>query len=162
LEIKVARIFNTYGPRMQPDDGRVISNLIMQALQNKDITIYGDGRQTRSFCYVADQIEALVRLMDSADELTGPINLGNPCETTILELAHTIIDLTGSHSALVYQPLPSDDPQTRCPDISQARNKFGWEPTVPLKEGLVQTIEHLESLLRDQGQDRSLGQHMTC
>ena len=148
LRIKVARIFNTYGPRMHPNDGRVVSNLIIQAVQNKPITIYGDGAQTRSFCYVDDQIEALIRLMNSPDDLTGPINLGNPTETSILELAQTIIELTGSSSSLEYQELPSDDPRRRCPDISQAKEKLGWEPTVPLKEGLTKTIEYFEELLK--------------
>lgn len=148
LRIKVARIFNTYGPRMHLNDGRVVSNLIIQAVQNKTITIYGDGAQTRSFCYVNDQIEALIRLMSSPDDLTGPINLGNPTETSILELAQTIIELTGSSSSLEYQELPSDDPRRRCPDISQAKEKLGWEPTVPLKEGLTKTIEYFEELLK--------------
>ncbi len=148
LRIKVARIFNTYGPRMHPNDGRVVSNLIIQAVQNKPITIYGDGAQTRSFCYVDDQIEALIRLMSSSDDLTGPINLGNPTETSILELAQMIIELTGSSSSLEYQELPSDDPRRRCPDISQAKEKLGWEPTVPLKEGLTKTIEYFEELLK--------------
>ncbi|MBW8041909.1 MAG: SDR family oxidoreductase [Planctomycetes bacterium] len=148
LRIKVARIFNTYGPRMHPNDGRVVSNLIIQAVQNKPITIYGDGAQTRSFCYVDDQIEALIRLMNSPDDLIGPINLGNPTETSILELVQTIIELTGSSSSLEYQELPSDDPRRRCPDISQAKEKLGWEPTVPLKEGLTKTIEYFEELLK--------------
>ena len=148
LRIKVARIFNTYGPRMHPNDGRVVSNLIIQAVQNKPITIYGDGAQTRSFCFVDDQIDALIRLMNSPDDLTGPINLGSPTETSILELAQTIIELTGSSSSLEYQELPSDDPRKRCPDISQAKEKLGWEPTVPLKEGLTKTIEYFEELLK--------------
>jgi UDP-glucuronate decarboxylase len=148
LRIKVARIFNTYGPRMHPNDGRVVSNLIVQAVQNKPITIYGDGTQTRSFCYVDDQIEALIRLMNSPDDLTGPVNLGNPTETSILELAQTIIELTGSSSSLQFQDLPSDDPRNRCPDISQAKEKLGWEPTVPLKEGLTKTIEYFEELVK--------------
>jgi UDP-glucuronate decarboxylase len=147
LRIKVARIFNTYGPRMHLKDGRVVSNLIIQALQNKAITIYGDGKQTRSFCYVDDQIEALIRLMNSPDDLTGPINLGSPVETGIRELAETIIELTGSSSPLEYRELPSDDPRKRCPDISQAKEKLGWEPVVPLKEGLAKTIEYFEGLL---------------
>ena len=148
LRIKVARIFNTYGPRMHPNDGRVVSNLIIQAVQNKPITFYGDGAQTRSFCYVDDQIDALIRLMNSPDDLTGPINLGSPTETSILELAQTIIELTGSSSSLEYQELPSDDPRKRCSDISQAKEKLGWEPTVPLKEGLTKTIEYFEELLK--------------
>ena len=148
LAIKVARIFNTYGPRMHPNDGRVVSNLIVQALQNKPITIYGDGAQTRSFCYVDDLIDALIRLMNSPDEFTGPVNLGNPEETSILELAQTIIELTQSSSSLEYKELPPDDPRKRCPDISQAKEKLGWEPTVPLREGLMKTIEFFEELLK--------------
>ncbi|MHC4170228.1 MAG: UDP-glucuronic acid decarboxylase family protein [Planctomycetota bacterium] len=148
LRIKVARIFNTYGPRMHPNDGRVVSNLIIQAIQNKCITIYGDGMQTRSFCYVDDLIDALIRLMDSPDDLTGPVNLGNPSEITILELAETIIELTNSSSSLEYHELPSDDPKNRCPNISQAKEKLGWEPTVPLKEGLIKTIEFFDDLLK--------------
>jgi UDP-glucuronate decarboxylase len=148
LRIKVARIFNTYGPRMHPNDGRVVSNLIIQAIQNRSITIYGDGMQTRSFCYVDDLIDALIRLMDSPDDLTGPVNLGNPAEITILELAETIIELTNSSSSLEYHELPSDDPKNRCPNISQAKEKLGWEPTVPLKEGLIKTIEFFDDLLK--------------
>jgi UDP-glucuronate decarboxylase len=149
LRIKVARIFNTYGPRMHPNDGRVVSNMIIQALQNKPTTIYGDGTQTRSFCYVDDLIEALIRLMNSPDDLKGPVNLGNPTETSILELAQTIIELTGSSSSLQFQELPSDDPRKRCPDILQAKEKLGWEPKVPLKEGLTKTIEYFEELLKN-------------
>jgi UDP-glucuronate decarboxylase len=148
LGIKVARIFNTYGPRMHPNDGRVVSNLIVQAIKNKPITIYGDGAQTRSFCYVDDLIEALIRLMNSPDDFTGPVNLGNPVETSILELAKTIIELTGSSSSLEYKELPSNDPRKRCPNISLAREKLDWEPTVPLKEGLTKTIEYFEALLK--------------
>ncbi|MCP4262285.1 MAG: SDR family oxidoreductase [Planctomycetes bacterium] len=148
LRIKVARIFNTYGPRMHPNDGRVVSNLIIQALQNKSITIYGDGAQTRSFCYVEDLVEALIRFMNSPDDFTGPVNLGNPTETSILELAKIIIELTGSSSSLEFQELPSDDPRKRCPDISLAKEKLTWEPTVPLKEGLTKTIEYFKSLLK--------------
>ena len=148
LGIKVARIFNTYGPRMHPNDGRVVSNMIIQAIQNKPITIYGDGAQTRSFCYVDDLIEALIRLMNSPDDFTGPVNLGNPVETSILELAKTIIELTGSSSSLEYKELPSDDPRKRCPDISLAKEKFGWEPMVPLEKGLKKTIEYFEELLK--------------
>jgi UDP-glucuronate decarboxylase len=148
LRIKVARLFNTYGPRMHPNDGRVVSNLIIQAIQNKPITIYGDGTQSRSFCYVDDQIDALIRLMNSPDDLTGPINLGSPTETSIIELAQTIIELTGSSSSLEYQELPSDDPRKRCPDISQAKEKLGWKPRVPLKEGLMKTIEYFEELMK--------------
>ena len=147
LRIKVARIFNTYGPRMHPNEGRVISNFIIQSLRNEPITIYGDGRQTRSFCYVDDQIEAFTRLMDSADDFTGPVNLGNPTEISILELANTIIKLTGSSSKLVHKPLPSDDPRQRCPDISLAKEKLGWQPKVPLEEGLKKTIDYFKLLL---------------
>ena len=147
LSIKVARIFNTYGPRMHPNDGRVVSNLIIQALQNKPITIYGNGTQTRSFCYVDDLIEALIRLMNSPNDLTGPINLGNPTETSIIELAETVLELTGSSSSLEYKELPSDDPRKRCPDISMAKEKLNWEPKIPLKEGLMKTINYFEGLL---------------
>ncbi|MGA2171716.1 MAG: UDP-glucuronic acid decarboxylase family protein [Sedimentisphaerales bacterium] len=147
LRIKVARIFNTYGPRMHPNDGRVVSNFIIQALKNEPITIYGDGGQTRSFCYVDDQIEAFVRFMDSPDDFTGPVNLGNPVETTILELAKTVIALTGSRSELVRKPLPCDDPKQRCPDIALAKDKLNWQPKVPLREGLKKTIEYFDRLL---------------
>jgi len=148
LRIKVARVFNTYGPRMHPNDGRVVSNFIVQALENHPITIYGDGQQTRCFCYADDQIEAWIRLMDAPDELTGPINLGNPEETTVLELAQTIIEMTGSRSSLVRKPLPFDDPQRRCPDISLARERLDWQPHVSLREGLARTITYFDSLLR--------------
>lgn len=147
LRIKVARIFNTYGPNMHPDDGRVVSNFIVQALREDPITIYGDGSQTRSFCYVTDLIEALVRLMDSPDEFTGPVNLGNPDEFSIKELAETVLRLTGSPSKLIYKELPSDDPAQRRPDISLAREVFGWEPRIKLEQGLVKTIEYFEQLL---------------
>jgi len=147
LKIKVARIFNTYGPYMHPNDGRVVSNFIVQALNNEPITIYGSGEQTRSFCYVDDMIEAFVRLMDSPDELVGPVNVGNPGEFTILELARKVIDLTGSRSELVFRPLPSDDPTQRCPNISVAREKLGWEPTIGLEEGLKKTIAYFDTLL---------------
>lgn len=146
LRIKVARIFNTYGPRMHPNDGRVVSNFIVQALKNEPITLYGDGDQSRSFCYVDDLIEAFVRLMGSPDEFTGPMNLGNPNELTIRELAETVIDMTGSRSPLVHLPLPSDDPRQRQPDISLARKSLGWEPATPLREGLVRTIEYFRQL----------------
>lgn len=149
LRIKVARIFNTYGPNMHPNDGRVVSNFIMQALQNKTITIYGDGSQSRSFCYVDDLIEAFVLLMDSEDAFTGPVNLGNPGEFTIKELAEIIIDLTNSKSELVYKPLPSDDPMQRQPDISLAKEKLNWEPRVSLKEGLEKTIPYFDHVLRE-------------
>jgi len=151
LKIKVARIFNTYGPRMHPRDGRVVSNFIMQALCGKDITIYGDGTQTRSFCYVSDLIEAFLRLMNTPDDFTGPVNLGNPHEITMLELAETIIDLTGSKSKLVFKSLPADDPKQRKPDISLARENLQWEPTVSLREGLLKTIEYFDKLLRETG-----------
>jgi UDP-glucuronate decarboxylase len=147
LRIKVARIFNTYGPRMQSDDGRVVSNFITQALQHEDITIYGDGLQTRSFCYVDDLIDGLVRLMGSPENVTGPINLGNPTECTMLELAQLIIDLTGSRSAICFRPLPIDDPRQRQPDITQARMILKWEPHTPLREGLAKTIAYFDELL---------------
>ncbi len=148
LRTKVARIFNTYGPRMHPEDGRVISNFVVQALTNVPLTIYGDGMQTRCFCYVDDQIEALVRFMNSSDDLTGPINLGNPNEMTVLEVAHTIIDLTGSRSRLLHKPLPLDDPRRRCPDITLAKERLHWQPRVPLREGLDRTIAYFDELLR--------------
>ncbi|MDK4701977.1 SDR family oxidoreductase [Rhizobium sp. CNPSo 4062] len=147
LRIKVARIFNTYGPRMRPDDGRVVSNFIVQALQNKPITVYGSGQQTRSFCYVDDLIDGLVRLMGTKDEVTGPINLGNPAEFTMLELANLTIELTGSRSAIKYLPLPADDPRQRQPDIGVASRELGWKPKVQLKAGLGKTIAYFEELL---------------
>lgn len=147
LEVRIARIFNTYGPRMHPNDGRVVSNFIVQALKGEDITIYGDGRQTRSFCYVSDLIEGFVRLMNQ-DETTGPINIGNPCEFTMLELAENVIELTGASSKLIYQDLPSDDPKQRQPDITLAKKYLDdWEPRVPLRDGLVKTIEHFRGVL---------------
>jgi len=149
--IKVARIFNTYGPHMQPNDGRVISNFILQALTGDPLTIFGDGSQTRSFCYVDDLMEAFLLFMNSPSDFPGPINLGNPHEFTILELAQLIIDLTGTRSKIENKPLPSDDPTQRCPDISLAREKLGWEPHTTLKEGLGNTIAHFEEVLR---QDR--------
>ena len=148
LRIKVARIFNTYGPRMHPHDGRVVSNFIMQALQGQDITIFGDGLQTRSFCYCADLVEGFLRLMATGDDVTGPVNLGNPGEFTMIELAETVIDLTGSASRLTYKPLPEDDPKQRQPDITLARSVLGWEPTVALKDGLKPTISYFEGLLK--------------
>ena len=148
LRIKVARIFNTYGPRMHPSDGRVVSNFIVQALQGEPITVYGDGSQTRSFCYVDDLIAGLVALMGSPDELTGPVNLGNPGEFTIETLARTVIELTGSRSKLVHAPLPSDDPLQRQPDIALAREKLGWAPTVALREGLTRTIAYFDALMK--------------
>jgi UDP-glucuronate decarboxylase len=153
LLIKVARIFNTYGPRMHPNDGRVVSNFIRQALRNEPITVFGDGRQTRSFCFVSDLIEALVQLMSSPDDFTGPVNLGNPAEFTIAELAHKVIELTGSRSRIVHEPLPEDDPAQRQPDIALARAKLGWEPKVPLEDGLRHTIAYFDQLLSRDGQD---------
>jgi UDP-glucuronate decarboxylase len=149
LRIKVARIFNTYGPRMHPNDGRVVSNFIVQALRGEPITVFGEGTQTRSFCYVDDLIEGFVRLMDTPDDVTGPMNLGNPVEFTIVELAKLVIDLTGSRSKLVYEKLPADDPMQRCPDISFAREKLKWAPKVPLEEGLRRTIEYFEKMLSE-------------
>jgi UDP-glucuronate decarboxylase len=147
LEIKVARIFNTYGPRMHPNDGRVVSNFIVQALKGQPITIYGDGTQTRSFCYAGDLIDAFVRLMDTPPSVTGPVNLGNPGEFTIRELAEKIIAITGSHSKLVFHPLPQDDPKQRCPDIALARSALNWEPKVGLEEGLRHTVAYFDRLL---------------
>ncbi len=148
LPIKVGRLFNTYGPRMHPNDGRVVSNFIMQALQGQDITIYGDGSQTRSFCYVDDLIELMVRFMGSADDFTGPMNMGNPGEFTIKELAETVVEMTGSTSKIIYQPLPQDDPKQRRPDISMAKEHLQWEPTITLREGLVKTIAYFENFIR--------------
>ncbi len=147
LEIKVARIFNTYGPRMHPNDGRVVSNFIVQALRNQDITLYGDGSQTRSFCYVDDLIEGVVRLMRSSAEMTGPVNLGNPVEVAIRELAERVIRLTGSRSKLIFQPLPQDDPKQRRPDIALARKTLDWQPRVSLDDGLERTITYFQTLL---------------
>jgi UDP-glucuronate decarboxylase len=144
LDIKVARIFNTYGPRMHPADGRVVSNFIMQALRGEAITLFGDGSQTRSFCYVDDLVEGFLRLMNTPDDVTGPINLGNPNEFTIRELAELVIELTGSRSPLEFRPLPQDDPLQRKPDISLAKQKLDWEPTVQLREGLLQTIAYFK------------------
>jgi UDP-glucuronate decarboxylase len=150
LRIKVARIFNTYGPRMHPNDGRVVSNFIVQALKNEPITLYGDGKQTRSFCYVSDMIDGFIRLMDSPDEFVGPVNLGNPVEFSMRELAEHVIDLTGSASPIEHQPLPQDDPRQRKPDIMLARQHLGWEHTVPLREGLQHTIAYFDAVLRSQ------------
>lgn len=147
LRIKVARIFNTYGPKMLPDDGRVVSNFIVQALRGDNITIYGDGKQTRSFCHVDDLIEGIVKLMESDDEITGPVNLGNPNEFTMLELASMIIELTGSSSTLTYEPLPSDDPAQRKPDISYAQQMLDWKPQIQLAEGVEGTIDYFRTLL---------------
>jgi UDP-glucuronate decarboxylase len=149
LRIKVARIFNTYGPNMHPSDGRVVSNFIVQALRGEDITIYGDGAQTRSFCYVDDLIDALMRLMNSAEGVTGPINIGNPGEFTIRQLAETVIRLTGTRSKLVSKPLPSDDPMQRCPDIALAQSTLGWTPRVALEDGLKETIAYFRKRLAD-------------
>ena len=150
LEIKVARIFNTYGPRMHPNDGRVVSNFIVQALKGNNITVYGDGMQTRSFCFIDDMVEGLVALMDSDHEVSGPVNLGNPGEFTIRELAETVIEMTGSRSKLVFEPLPSDDPKQRQPDISLAQSTLDWAPRVALREGLEKTINFYEELLGQQ------------
>lgn len=150
-KIKVARIFNTYGPKMHPNDGRVVSNFIVQALQASPITIYGDGQQTRSFCYADDLIEGFVRLMATDDQITGPINLGNPGEFTMRELAEMVIVLTNSKSTLEFRPLPADDPRQRRPDISQAKEKLGWEPKIGLRDGLVRTIEYFDGLLKGVG-----------
>lgn len=147
LRIKVARIFNTYGPRMHPNDGRVVSNFVVQALLGRDITIYGEGRQTRSFCYVDDLVEGLMALMGSGDKVTGPVNLGNPQEITIKSLALTLIDMIGSKSRVVHKPLPQDDPRRRCPDISMANETLGWKPSVSLTEGLARTIVYFEERL---------------
>ncbi len=149
LKIKVARIFNTYGPRMHPNDGRVISNFIMQALQGKPITVYGDGSQSRSFCYVDDMIDGFIRLMDTPDDFTGPVNLGNPDEFTILELAEKVIGLTGTKSRIVFKPLPYDDPAQRQPDISLAKKKLRWKPKVKLEDGLKETINYFRKLIND-------------
>ena len=148
VNIRIARIFNTYGPRMHPNDGRVVSNFIVQALKGDPITVYGDGSQTRSFCFVDDLIDALVRLMAAPDEAFGPFNLGNPDEYTILELAERIVTMTGSRSRIIRAPLPQDDPMQRCPDISRARSILDWEPSVPLEEGLERTIGYFKSLLK--------------
>jgi UDP-glucuronate decarboxylase len=148
LGIKVARIFNTYGPRMHPNDGRVVSNFIVQALTGQSITIYGDGKQTRSFCYVDDLIDGFIRLMGSPDGFTGPVNLGNPVEFTIMELADMVLEMTGSQSQLVRKPLPQDDPVMRKPDITLATEKLGWKPAVPLREGLRKTIDYFDDLLK--------------
>lgn len=147
MRVKVARIFNTYGPRMLADDGRVVSNFVVQALTGRELTVFGDGRQTRSFCYVDDLIEGLVRLMGSADDFCGPVNLGNPAESSMLELAQQVIALTGSRAAIGFAPLPADDPARRQPDISLAMQQLGWQPSVSLREGLERTIDHFRGLL---------------
>jgi UDP-glucuronate decarboxylase len=153
LSIKVARIFNTYGPKMHPNDGRVVSNFIIQALKNKPITIFGDGTQSRSFCYVDDMIEGFVKLMNSSDQFTGPVNLGNPCEFTILELAKKVIEITGSKSKLAFKELPSDDPRQRKPDITLAKKKLEWEPKTQLEKGLRNTVVYFEELLINNGKE---------
>lgn len=150
LKIKVVRIFNTYGPRMHPNDGRVVSNFIMQALKNKPITVFGEGTQTRSFCYVDDMVEGLIKMMASKDEFLGPVNLGNPHEITIIELAEKIIDLTGSKSKIIFKKLPQDDPVRRKPDITLAKTELGWEPKVSLEGGLLKTIKYFDNLLKEQ------------
>lgn len=150
VKIKIIRIFNTYGPNMHPNDGRVVSNLIVQALQNQDITIYGDGNQTRSFQYIDDLVEGLIRMMNTPDDIIGPVNIGNPNEFTILELAEKVLELTGSTSNLVYKPLPSDDPTQRQPDISKAKELLDWEPKISLNEGLTKTIAYFDKLLNHQ------------
>ncbi len=147
LRIRVARIFNTYGPRMHPNDGRVVSNFIVQALKGAPITVYGDGRQTRAFCYVDDLVEGMLKFMDAPDELTGPVNLGNPHELSIIELAETVVRLTGSKSEIVFAPLPADDPTQRCPDITLARDELGWEPATPLEQGVTETVAYFDKLL---------------
>jgi len=161
LRIKVARIFNTYGPRMHPNDGRVVSNFVTQALLGREITIYGDGSQTRSFCYVDDLIDGLIHLMVSSDSIVGPINLGNPIEFSMLQLAKTILDLTGSRSRIVHRPLPQDDPRQRQPDITKAKDLFGWTPMTALKEGLIKTIAYFEDLLREDGIMEILGANVS-
>jgi UDP-glucuronate decarboxylase len=149
LKIKVVRIFNTYGPRMHPNDGRVVSNFIIQALKGVAITIYGDGSQTRSFCYVDDMIDGMVRLMNSGDHLTGPVNMGNPTELTILELAKKIIEISGSKAKIIYKKLPTDDPKQRKPDITLAKKELDWVPKVEIEEGLIKTIEYFDNLLKN-------------
>jgi len=152
VRIRVVRIFNTYGPRMHPNDGRVVSNFIVQALKNEPITLYGDGTQTRAFCYVDDLIEGFLRMMDAPDTMIGPMNLGNPVETSVAELARMIIDLTGSRSEITHKPLPIDDPIQRCPDISQAKSVLNWEPRTALKTGLERTIAYFDKLLSESGE----------
>ncbi len=148
MDIKLVRIFNTYGPRMHPNDGRVVSNFIIQALKGEDITTYGDGSQTRSFCYVDDTVDGIIRMMNTPRGITGPVNLGNPNEISILDLARLIIDLTGSRSRIVFKPLPQDDPRRRCPDITLTREKLGWKPKIDLKTGLKKTVEYFSNLIR--------------
>jgi UDP-glucuronate decarboxylase len=151
LRIKVVRIFNTYGPRMHPNDGRVVSNFIVQALRGEDITLFGDGSQTRAFCYVSDMVDGFIRMMATDEDVTGPMNLGNPHEIPVRALAERVIALTGSRSAIVHRPLPEDDPLQRCPDIARARQVLGWEPTVQLDQGLQHTIAYFDTLLTERG-----------
>jgi UDP-glucuronate decarboxylase len=152
MPAKVVRIFNTYGPRMHPNDGRVVSNFVVQALSGKDITLYGDGSQTRSFCYVDDLIEAMIRMMATPADVNGPVNIGNPVEFTIRELAEIVVELTGSKSNIVYMPLPSDDPKQRQPDITRAKEQLGWEPKIALRHGLTKTVAYFDELLRNGAQ----------
>ncbi|MFH1701983.1 MAG: UDP-glucuronic acid decarboxylase family protein [Nitrospirota bacterium] len=149
LKIKVARIFNTYGPRMHLNDGRVVSNFIIQALSGEDITVYGDGTQTRSFCYIDDMVDGLIKLMNTPDDLTGPVNLGNPSEISILELVEKVLKITKSRSKIVYKPLPQDDPVRRCPDITLAKKRLGWQPKTNLEEGLKKTVGYFKRILSD-------------
>jgi len=153
VDIRIIRIFNTYGPKMSENDGRVVSNFIVQALQNKDITVYGDGSQTRSFCYIDDLINGMIKMQDNEEGFIGPVNLGNPCETSILQFAELIIKLSNSNSKIIHKPLPSDDPCRRKPDISLAKEKLNWEPKVPVEEGLMKTIEYFDSVLKSKKQD---------
>jgi len=161
LRIKVARIFNTYGPRMHPNDGRVVSNFIVQALLNRDVTVYGDGTQTRSFCYVDDLVDGLVRLMATENEITGPVNIGNPSEFSMLELAGKVIELTGSRSRIVHRPLPENDPRQRRPDISRAQELLSWTPRTPLEQGLERTVAYFDKLLADQGVREALSRELS-
>ena len=153
VDIRIVRIFNTYGPKMSENDGRVVSNFIVQALQNKDITVYGDGSQTRSFCYVDDLINGLVKMQDNRDGFIGPVNLGNPCETTILQFAEMIIRLSNSNSKIIHKPLPSDDPCRRKPDISLAKEKLNWEPKISAEQGILKTIEYFDGVLKSKKRD---------
>jgi UDP-glucuronate decarboxylase len=156
VRIKVVRIFNTFGPRMHPNDGRVVSNFIVQALLGRPITLYGDGAQTRAFCYVDDLVDGLVRMMGTLDIVTGPINIGNPHEITVRTLAEMVVDLSGSRSSLVFRPLPADDPRQRCPDITQAQQVLAWQPRVQLQDGLRRTIEYFDRLLSEGGEQYAL------
>ncbi|MCW2284312.1 UDP-glucuronate decarboxylase [Rhodoblastus acidophilus] len=157
LAAKVVRIFNTYGPRMHPNDGRVVSNFIVQALEGRDITLYGDGSQTRSFCYVDDLIEAKIRMMSTGPEVTGPVNIGNPTEFTIRDLAELVLEITGSKSRLVFEPLPADDPKQRQPNISKANKVLDWEPKISLRDGLIKTIAYFDGLLSSAGKTAAIG-----